>query len=116
LNELSLERRTGYGYETDIANALNAAEKRYLQVIDKTESLANPNIENTLKALSPKVQQIVKDQDELGRWIVKNDKFRKGVPGYQWQGEYRYKDRISSALFNQNVAVLCEFLKLYKEL
>jgi len=113
--ELSLERRTGYGYETDIKAALYAAELRYLQVIG-VEEIPEPDMELKLKDLAVKVQEIVNSQDEMGRWIVKNDKFRKGTPGYQWKGEYRYEDRISSALFNQNVAVLCEFLKLYKEL
>jgi len=62
--------------------------------------------------LAESVEKIIENQDEQGRWVVHNDKFRKGTPGYKWQGEYRYEDRISSALFNRNVAVLCEFLEL----
>jgi len=112
MEELSLERRTGYGYETDITNALKAADERYLRAIGELPKPDAPEPVEVLKKLIPKVQEIMKSQDEKGRWVVKNDKFRKGTPGYQWKGEYRYEDRISSALFNQNVAVLCEFLKL----
>jgi len=116
IEELSLERRTGYGYETDIKAALNATEQRYLQAIGKLPKPDEPDRVEVLKELAPKVQEIIERQDEKGRWVVKNDKFRKGTPGYRWKGEYRYEDRISSALFNQNVAVLCEFLKLFEEL
>jgi hypothetical protein len=95
---------------------LDATEQLYLQAIGKVPKPEKPKADEMLKELAPKVQEILKNQDEQGRWIVKNDKFRKGTPGYQWNGEYRYEDRISSALFNQNVAVLCEFLELYKKL
>lgn len=112
--ELSLERRTGYGYETDLKAALDATELRYLQVIGEKEI---PEIDNekVLTELTAQVQEIIKSQDEQGRWIIRNDKFRKGTPGYSWNGEYRYEDRISTALFNRNVAVLCEFVKSYNE-
>jgi len=112
VHQLSLERRTGYGYETDIQNTL---EKRYLQVLGEIE---NPEIDKNIKlsGLAKQAHQVVKNQDKFGRWIVKNDKFRKEVRGKRWDGEYRYEDRISSALFNSNVSVLCDFLELYKEL
>jgi hypothetical protein len=116
LEELSLERRTGYGYENDISSALQAAEKRYLQTIGEIKKPTQPEPAELLKDLAPGVGEIIKAQDEQGRWIVRNDKFRKGTPGYSWNGEYRYEDRISSALFNHNVAVLCEFLELCKKL
>lgn len=115
VEQLSLERRTGYGYETDIKARLDATELRYLRVIGEKEKAPKPEPEQVIEKLADQVKEIVKSQDEMGRWIVKNDKFRKGTPGYSWQGEYRYEDRISSALFNRNVNVLCEFLELYKQ-
>lgn len=116
VEELSLERRTGYGYETNLKAALNATELRYLRTIGEKEDAPEPNPNDVIMELVDQVEKIVKSQDKEGRWIVKNDKFRKGTPGYEWNGEYRYEDRISSALFNSNVAVLCEFLKLYNEI
>ena len=32
--------------------------------------------------------------------------------GVRWNGEYTVLDRISSAVFNRNVAVLCDYLEL----
>jgi len=116
VDELSLERRTGYGYETDIKAALLACELRYLRAGGKKEEVPKPNTEDLLKSLAKQVQEIINSQDDQGRWIVKNDKFRKDDPGYRWNGEYRIEDRISSALFNANVEVLCEFLELQKSL
>jgi len=112
LYQLSLERRTGYGYENDLSDALMKAEFRYLVTIGQIDEPAESDPEIRIKELAESVEKIIESQDELGRWVVHNDKFRKGTPGYKWQGEYRYEDRISSALFNRNVAVLCEFLEL----
>lgn len=114
LHQLSLERRTGYGYETDIFEALTAAELRYRQVM--SDSSVEPNNEHTenIGDLAKEVTEIISHQDKLGRWIVYEDKFRKQVLGRRWNGEYRVEDRISSALFNNNIEALCHFLELYK--
>lgn len=115
VKELSLERSTGYGYETDIQDALNAAELRYLQAMGKAPETPTPDQTTAIKELAEIVQDIIKNQDEKGRWIVHQDKFRKEVPCKRWNGEYRIEDRISSALFNRNAGVLCEFLEMYED-
>jgi len=115
VEQLSLERSTGYGYENDIKDALDKAENRYLQVTDQIEEAPKPTPANVVNQLADNVQEIIKRQDDLGRWIVSQDRFRKEVPG-TWNGEYRIEDRISSAVFNHNVDVLCRFLKAYKSL
>ena len=115
VQQLSLERSTGYGYENDIKGALDATENRYLQVIGKIDEASEPKPEEIVNQLSTKVQDIIKKQDDLGRWIVPQDKFRKEVRG-NWNGEYRVEDRISCALFNSNVDILCRFLEAYKNL
>lgn len=116
VQQLSLERSTGYGYETDIKHALDAAEKRYLQIIGQVPEDPKPEPAIIINQLAVDVQEIIKNQDELGRWIVNNDKFRKEIQGNSWNGEYRIEDRISSALFNKNVEVLCKFIETYKGL
>jgi hypothetical protein len=124
LEELSLERRTGYGYETDIFNLLQSAQHRFEAVRaiegDKlgsqdTRAAFAADKNAGLAALAEKVAGVIASQDEHGRWIVAQDKFRAEVPTRKWNGEYRIEDRISSALFNENVSVLCEFLNLYQE-
>lgn len=112
--ELSLERRTGYGYENDLQDALESAELRYLRAIGEAEKKKDPDIQDQLKKMVPLVQEIIKTQDNQGRWIVRGDKFREEVPGKKWNGEYTVEDRISSALFNRNILVLSEFFEKYK--
>lgn len=114
VDQLSLERSTGYGYETDIQAALNAVELRYQQAMGQVEKTPKPDPKTILNELTTNVQKIIKSQDKKGRWIVHEDKFRKQVTGKRWNGEYRLEDRISSALFNSNVEVLCKFLESYK--
>jgi len=115
LHQLSLERSTGYGYEMDLKEALDAAELRFLQVSDRVDAAQKPDQEAMINELAANVREIIKNQDKMGRWIVHQDQFRKEVRGKRWNGEYRVEDRISSALFNHHVGVLCEFLEMYND-
>jgi len=113
VQQLSLERRTGYGYEVDLSNAIEAAEKRFQQVSNPDSN--GPKAEQpSLNELAANAKKIIQNQDDLGRWVVHNDKFRKEISVQKWNGEYRVEDRISSALFNRNVDALCDFLEAYK--
>ena len=126
LSQLSEERRTGYRYEVDLYRALADVKDLFecMQYEDckaamKDTHSNSSNLEDPrefLTLIADQVKQIIAAQDEQGRWIVKQDKFRKGTPGYDWKGEYRYEDRISSALFNTNVGLLCEYLEAYEGL
>jgi len=113
IQQLSLERRTGYGYEQDLKEALDAVELRFQQVSDPAYTTPKLDHEKLIQGIAANVREIIKNQDNLGRWIVHQDKFRKAGQGYGWNGEYRIEDRISSALFNHNVEVLCAFLNAY---
>lgn len=108
LHQLSLERRSGYGYENDLAPALAAVEKRYQKIL--RDGKAEPE-KMSDEALINAVQSVITSQDKLGRWIVHNDRFRQEIPVTKWNGEYRTEDRISSRLFNININLLCEFLE-----
>jgi len=116
VQQLSLERSTGYGYEVDIQTALDAVELCFLQVSDQADAVPEPDQEKAINELAVDVREIISNQDNMGRWIDYNDQFRKEVQGKRWNGEYRIEDRISSALFNHNLGVLCEFLEVYKQL
>lgn len=120
-SELSTERRTGYGYEQDLSQSLQQAEQRFERIKalgrdqflqEQNRALSKQEISAKIKALEPIVQKITASQDELGRWITKNERYKKNVIGALWNGEYVVKDRISSAVFNKNVGILCEFIKL----
>ena len=115
LHHLSLERRTGYGYENDLSEFLNTTEERYLNVIGADhQKPQQKDSEEQMEILAKRTRHVIDNQDELGRWIVHKDKFRQDIPTVQWNGEYRVEDRISSAVFNRNVNVLCEFLEAYQ--
>ncbi|MEZ5038451.1 MAG: pectate lyase [Saprospiraceae bacterium] len=114
LHQLSLERRTGYGYETDLSSALAAAEQRFQRLTEPTATAVVPDRLTDLRQLATSVQKVIESQDAKGRWIVHNDQFRKEVGGQIWNGEYRVEDRISSRLFYTNVDLICNFLSLFK--
>lgn len=115
LQLLSLERRTGYGYEVNLAKAIEDAETRYMHVlIKKTDWKVKPD-QIMLQSLVAKAKEVINAQDDQGRWITHNDKFRQEIPVTKWNGEYRIEDRISSALFNRNVGILCDFLEALRQ-
>lgn len=118
LHQLSLERRTGYGYEVDLEKALAAAASRFLKVSNvdkKVEKQVPADRMVRLKQLATQVRAIIESQDDKGRWIVRQDQFRKAIPTQKWNGEYRVEDRLSSRLFNEHVEVICDFLEEYKK-
>jgi hypothetical protein len=122
VEELHPERRTGYGYQIDLASRLAAATQRYQAALklgrDGLRRAENPvlskeDLARRLKALSDPVKKIIESQEPSGAWITRNDRFKTDMPeGVRWNGEYSVMDRINSAVFNRNVAVLCEYLEL----
>ena len=123
--DLSVERRTGYGYENDLSRGLEAVIKRFNEVkelgrekyLEKTNKpLTNAEKIEKLKGLEPDVRKIISSMDEKGRWISK-DKYRFRTPGQRgWTGEYKVRDRISSRLFNSNINQLCDYIELAKSI
>ncbi|NND34726.1 MAG: hypothetical protein HKN76_19220 [Saprospiraceae bacterium] len=118
LEELSLERRTGYGYEIDIANNLMSTKSRFDRVFHSALTTSEDDQVGSHAVdylqLEEHVKEIIASLDQHGRWIASNDKFRAETPGERWNGQYRTEDRISSALFNKNIATLCQFLESNK--
>jgi hypothetical protein len=122
MEDLHPERLTGYGYETDLESQLEAAGKRYEKALklgykglwkDENPELSKEEVTKRLKALSTSVKKILRDQESSGAWITRDDRFKKRMPrGVRWNGQYLVMDRISSSVFNQNVAILCEYIKL----
>ncbi|KAA3653835.1 MAG: hypothetical protein DWQ10_18185 [Calditrichaeota bacterium] len=115
-DELHIERRTGYGYESNLAVRLQQAKDRFSAIRNKSTT-TKPEVsrEHQLQKLISEVKVILAAQDEHGRWVTKNDRFKKYVPGVRWNGEYRVADRIKSSVFNRNINALCAYLELTKE-
>jgi hypothetical protein len=122
IEQLHPERRTGYGYETNLTAQLAAATRRYEKALKighgalmKEEDPAVPRdqLEERLTALSGPLKTIMESQEASGAWITRNDRFKATMPeGVRWNGQYSTMDRISSAVFNSHVATLCEYLEL----
>ena len=116
-SQLSEERRTGYGYQVDLEDRFAEAKRRFEAVKQMTTEqfpASNPlpgkiTMGNEME-WKEKVKMIITAQDDQGRWITKQDKFKVSPPGQRWQGEYRTADRISSAVFNQNIKILTDYL------
>jgi len=122
--ELSPERSTGYRYETDLNNQLKLAKKRFEGITEwsrdaylkrRDRKLSRDEILEKLEASQKEVGDVISTQDEAGRWIVKNDRY-KIEPGRNWDGKYETKDRISSSLFNKNVQILGNYIELFQSL
>lgn len=128
LEDLHPERRTGYRYEIDVQDILDAGTERYqkahelsLQDFKKYDSkeLSKAQIKERLKSLEPSINEILNAQNSNGAWITKNDKFKAHIPRTRttrWNGEYETMDRISSEVFNENVATLCQYIQLSEKL
>jgi PelA/Pel-15E family pectate lyase len=126
LEDLHPERRTGYAYETDLEAQLEASSERYQKAIklgdenlwnEEHTVLTKEQLIKRLEVLSSDVKKILETQESSGAWITKNDRFKKELPkGERWNGQYLEMDRISSAVFYQNVATLCEYIELSNQL
>lgn len=122
VEELHPERRTGYAYETNLESVLEASSKRYEKAMklghdglwkDEHPELSKEEVAQRLESLSGSVKEILEAQESSGAWITRNDRFKKTMPnGVRWNGQYLVMDRISSAVFNRNVATLCEYIEL----
>lgn len=126
LEDLHPERRTGYGYESDLESELEASSSRYEKAIElgnenlwKEEQhvLTKDQVAKRLDLLSMDVKKILETQESSGAWITKDDRFKKRMPaGERWNGQYLVMDRISSEVFNENVAILSEYIELSDQL
>jgi len=124
--QLSLERRTGYGYQVDLYERLQESKARYDALIAEGIQKFVENKDDTMKSaaqiyeelehLSEKVEDILASQDKQGRWITRDDRYKKRVAGRLWDGQYEVNDRLSSAVFIENVQALCQFLNAYYRL
>lgn len=113
VEELSLERRSGYGYEVDLSKKLDAANKRFdaVRALGRETYLDRQRSQTNTSNLEATVRAIIDQLDTRGRWVTKDDRFKKRIPGQLWDGEYEVTDRISSSVFIRNVNTLCDYLE-----
>ena len=84
---------------------------------DENPDFSKEKATKRLNALAKSVKTIIETQESSGAWITRNDRFKKEMPkDVRWNGEYEVMDRISSSVFNQNVAILCEYIQLSNRL
>ena len=126
IEDLHPERRTGYGYQSDLQLLLEKSTIRY----EKALKLGNKDLWKAehhlrtkeqlsmrLEEITGDVRKILEDQEKSGAWITKEDRFKKKMPsGERWNGQYLMMDRISSSIFNENIATLSEYIALSKQL
>jgi hypothetical protein len=109
--DLHIERRTGYGYENDLSARIEQVQQRFDSIRNKESEPSPQDSGKAWRQMIPKVRAIMDAQDEQGRWITKNDRYKRHTRGVRWNGEYETQDRISSAVFNRNIRLLCTFLE-----
>ncbi len=125
LEELHIERSSGYGYETDLTDALASTRQRFDKVhhmgfknyvAEQNRPLSKEEIQARLDRLRTHVKSVLNELDKQGRWITKKDRYKQHTPGRRWNGEYKVQDRISSHVFNTNINILCDYLELWQQL
>lgn len=108
--ELHIERRTGYGYETDLSELIEQVRQRFDSIRNEKTESSSQDSDKALRQMIPTVRAIMDAQDKQGRWITRNDRYKRYTPDVRWNGEYETLDRISSEVFNTNIRLLCRFL------
>lgn len=126
LEELHPERGTAYAYETNLKSALEETSTRYEKALqlgykglskDENSEKSKEEMTQHMRTLSSSVRRILEAQELSGAWITRDDRFKTTMPkGIRWNGQYSVMDRISSRVFNQNIAILCEYIELGKQL
>ena len=113
--QLSEERRTGYAFQSDLSGKLDAARKRFASLWNYGRDLdpeQGVDRETQMAELEAKVTAIIEAQDRKGRWITKDDKYKKRVRGEVWNGQWEVQDRISTRVFVDNINTLCDFIEV----
>lgn len=112
LDQISEERRTGYGWE----GGFNVAStiRRYEQLMKEGREAALKKREprplsaktkaERARSLEPRVREVIAALDSQGRWITKG-KFSKEVKGLE------FADRIETRVYIENMRVLCDYLE-----
>lgn len=108
--DLHIERRTGYGYENDLSAIMKQVQQRFDSIRNTKTGSSPKDSGDPWRKMIPDVRAIMDAQDEQGRWITKKDRYKGHKRGVRWNGEYETQDRISSAVFNRNIRLLCKFL------
>lgn len=126
LEDLHPERRTGYGYQSNLQSALEKSTVRYEKALklgaknlwqEENHLQTKEQVSMRLQEITGEVKKIIDTQNKSGAWITKDDKFKKRMPsGERWNGQYLIMDRISSGVFNENIGTLCEFIALTNQL
>lgn len=109
MDDLSLERRTGYGYENDLTREIEDARERFDRLSMELESPKPADMRS--ETLQTEAVRVIEALDDQGRWITRDDRYKVFRQGETWDGEYAVSDRLSSAVFIENVNLLCDFLE-----
>jgi hypothetical protein len=108
--DLHIERRTGYSYETDLSELIEQIRQRFDSIRNEKTESSSQGSDKARRQMIPTVRAIMDAQDKQGRWITRNDRYKRYTPDVRWNGEYETLDRISSEVFNANIRLLCRFL------
>lgn len=110
IEDISEERRTGYGWQGDFGFPAFKAKYERAQAEGRNKTLARrqerPNSEkekiSRMKKLAPEVEGIIAALDEKGRWLTKRKPKK---------GEYVSNEWIETDVFIANVRKLAEYLE-----
>lgn len=118
--ELSEERSRNYGYEQNLDNMITAVEERYSVIgenaeidLTRSEHWRNKSMPAGSKLVKA-VEEIISDQDSLGRWTSDILKLKKAKFADDWLQNLHLKKLLSSSVFISNMEVLLAYIKSQK--
>jgi hypothetical protein len=115
VDELQIERRTGYNYEVDLEDAIERAKARFTLTL---KALRNNSV---FPATNPRrfvtdsrIRRIISELDSEGRWV--NRQFPTKIGGTDEAPKLLSDSsvRISSRVFVDNLNVLSDYLEQTK--
>jgi hypothetical protein len=112
VEELQIERRTGYSYEVDLSDGLAQESSRY-EVVKKALKKGStlPTMVHSSRASDALIRKIISAQDADGKWVSQRVPVKIRTKGEVWQGEYDYHDQVRSGVFVDNVNALCDYIE-----
>jgi hypothetical protein len=111
LEDISEERRTGYGWQGDYGfpefkkryERLQSEGREKADARKESRALSEKEKASRMKKLAPEIEKIIAALDSSGRWIEKGKPKKGGYLSSEW---------IETSVFNANVAKLSEYLAL----
>jgi hypothetical protein len=115
VDDLQIERRTGYRYEVDLENAIKEAKARFKLTLEALRNNSVPPATRPRRFVTDsRIRRITSDLDSEGRWVNRQIPAKIGGKDGVAESVSDSSVRISSRVFVNNLNALCDYLEQTK--